>query len=628
MLGRSNFMVALKVSALLAVVAAGLPHLGCASERTVQQSLEQRDSFRTTAAALRATGLDKRMAEEHEYVTMFAPNDAAWEASFTTEEVESLFEEARRDELRELMELHIVPGWHTLSQLATQRQARTLRGEPLAVTHAGGHVRVRDSTVVAADQASSNGVVHVLDRVLVPRAPQPIAEVLLERADTLGKFTAALEQVGLDERLREPGPYTVFVPDDAAVERLEEPSWQELTAPGNRPLLRAVLEQHIVPGQVDEAALEQEPQLTTLAGTTLRAHLTQAETLRLEHASVVVTGVEATNGLVHVLNRVLMPEALPEPETRTYEQMSVMQALGEIDEVRRFARAVELAELEEELEAQETTVLAVDDNVIDRLPEGNLLREVTEEGATGRVRGQRLEQLREALSVYLVPGTQSTAQMRAAQAVPTRHGAVLTALADGRQTRIDDVLVTRANIVCEVGMLHVLDDALEPFVSPPGTPTTNEVLRDAGVFEVLLALFEAAGMEEALSAEGPLTLLAPPDDAFAPYIGEEELEAEHIQAWVEGLERDEIRAWLQRHMLAGWVRANWLRDGQEAVAQSGERLLVDRSEPGTLRLVVRDAEAVIEESDVVGNGLVHILDSPLLPPAPEPLDDETANEFE
>ncbi|MGO4221098.1 fasciclin domain-containing protein [Lysobacter sp. TAF61] len=123
--------------------------------------------FKTLAAALEAAGLVDTLKGAGPF-TVFAPTDAAF-AALPKGTVESLLKPENHDKLVAILTYHVVPGRVTASQVAGMDAATTVQGGELAIRASGGAVTVNGARVLSADVAASNGVIHVIDKVLIPQ---------------------------------------------------------------------------------------------------------------------------------------------------------------------------------------------------------------------------------------------------------------------------------------------------------------------------------------------------------------------------------------------------------------------------------------------------------------------------
>jgi uncharacterized surface protein with fasciclin (FAS1) repeats len=118
-------------------------------------------------------------------------------------------------------------------------------------------------------------------------------------------LTAALKAAGLDTTLASGGPYTVFAPTDEAFAALPKGAVEELLKPENREILVRILSYHVVPGENTSSTLKS-GETTTLEGAPIQVNVT-ADGLMVNDAKVVKADIKASNGVIHVINRVILP---------------------------------------------------------------------------------------------------------------------------------------------------------------------------------------------------------------------------------------------------------------------------------------------------------------------------------
>jgi uncharacterized surface protein with fasciclin (FAS1) repeats len=123
-------------------------------------------SFNTLAAALKAAGLVDTLKADGPF-TVFAPTDGAF-AKLPAGTVENLLKPENREKLRSILTYHVVPGKVMASEVVKIDSARTVNGKSLKINTKGGKVRVDDAMVTKTDIEASNGVIHVIDSVVLP----------------------------------------------------------------------------------------------------------------------------------------------------------------------------------------------------------------------------------------------------------------------------------------------------------------------------------------------------------------------------------------------------------------------------------------------------------------------------
>jgi transforming growth factor-beta-induced protein len=196
--------------------------------------------FNTLVTAAKAAGLVETLKSEGP-LTVFAPTDDAF-AKLPAGTVEKLL--AHPDQLAAILKYHVVAGKVKAADVVKLSSAKTVLGQTLAIDTADG-VRVGKANVVKTDIETSNGVIHVIDTVLIPRND------IIETARGAGSFKtllAALDAAGLTGALQSDGPFTVFAPTDEAFAKLPEGTVEALLK--DIPKLKSILTYHVVSGKV------------------------------------------------------------------------------------------------------------------------------------------------------------------------------------------------------------------------------------------------------------------------------------------------------------------------------------------------------------------------------------------
>jgi uncharacterized surface protein with fasciclin (FAS1) repeats len=165
--GEEEMKQAPRVTALAAaaLVVTGLAHAG-SQPATVVEVAVSAGSFQTLVKALQAAGLAETLQGEGPF-TVFAPTDEAF-ARLPAGTLESLLEPANREKLTAILTYHVVPGRVTAAQASALDGASTVQGARLPIATSDGGLTVGGARVVTADVEAGNGVVHVIDAVLLP----------------------------------------------------------------------------------------------------------------------------------------------------------------------------------------------------------------------------------------------------------------------------------------------------------------------------------------------------------------------------------------------------------------------------------------------------------------------------
>lgn len=297
-------------------------------------------SFNTLVTAVQAAGLVDTLKGEGPF-TVFAPTDEAF-AKLPAEVLEAALADPE-GLLTQVLLYHVVPGKVMSTDLSDGLEAATAQGEPVTFTIGDGVAMVNDANIVAADVAASNGVIHVIDTVILPPSivaaaaeaaatpaateeavaeaaatPEPTEEVAAEAAvadivDTAvaaGSFNtlvAAVQAAGLVDALKGEGPFTVFAPTDEAFAKLPQETIDALLADPTGDLTQILL-YHVVPGKVMAADLSDGLEAATLQGGSVSFKLSDGGAM-VNDANIVATDIETANGVIHVIDSVILPPA-------------------------------------------------------------------------------------------------------------------------------------------------------------------------------------------------------------------------------------------------------------------------------------------------------------------------------
>lgn len=293
------------------------------------------DNFDTLHAAIVAAGLADTLASADNTFTVFAPTDAAFAALEAANP--GILDTVLADPqglLTTILTYHVVPGEFQSGAVLAAESLTTVQGEDLEISLRDGVPYVDDSQITAVDILAKNGVIHVIDTVLLPEAitnpapaatPEPapettgpeaiveeeaaaveegrlqsIAEIATE-AGNFNQLLAALSATGLAETFAMPGNYTVFAPTDAAFEALGDISLTEDE-------LRAILLYHVVNDSLTRDQIATSTLIPTLSdGRPLFVNTDGSQIVDISGAKVLVYNIPASNGIIHVIDSVMIP---------------------------------------------------------------------------------------------------------------------------------------------------------------------------------------------------------------------------------------------------------------------------------------------------------------------------------
>lgn len=267
--------------------------------------------FTTLVAAVQAAELVDTLKGEGPF-TVFAPTDDAF-AALPAGTLDELLKPENKQQLTDILLYHVVPGKVTAADVTTLTSAATALGKDVAVKVDMGNVYINDAKVIITDIETSNGIIHVIDAVILPPADETSMEeknTIVDIAITDGRFTtlvAALQAAELAETVSGEGPFTVFAPTDDAFAALPAGTVESLLLAENKQQLTDILLYHVVPGKVMAADVVNLTSATTVLGKDLTIKVQDGKVYLNDTVQVIITDIEASNGVIHVIDAVLLP---------------------------------------------------------------------------------------------------------------------------------------------------------------------------------------------------------------------------------------------------------------------------------------------------------------------------------
>ncbi|MEN0061102.1 MAG: fasciclin domain-containing protein [Myxococcota bacterium] len=476
--------------------------------------------------------------------TVFAPTDAAFQSIKAPTDPAAL---------AEILFYHALTS--EVDSTAIPDIADSAAGFTLFFDTTAG-VQVNQANVVIADVRTTNGIVHVIDDVLLP--PDIATAAGFAGLNELVNAALAADPIVL-KTLAGPGPFTVFAPTDAA--------FQSITAPTDPAALAEILFYHALTSEVDSTAI---PALAdSAAGFTLFFDTTAG--VQVNQASVVIADVRTTNGIVHVIDDVLLPP-------------DIVEAAG-------FAGLNELAAAVGAADASVVAALQGPGPLTVFAPTDTAFQAITAPTDPG--------ELADILFYHAYPGSFDAASIpaKADSAFANDFGIPVSALFDtSNGVDINNASVVVADVRTTNGIVHVIDEVLLP-------PSILDLAGIAGLNSLAGALMAAPGdLDVLLSGSGPFTVFAPTDDAFsgAPAVTGQDL-TDVLLFHVVDLD------------IATPVLAADLVDGEVDTALT-ETNAIDTITVDTVAGTVEGANLVL--TDVNGtNGTVHVIDAVMIPPS-------------
>jgi uncharacterized surface protein with fasciclin (FAS1) repeats len=505
--------------------------------------------------------------------TVFAPTDQAFADAGI--DLGALDTPEGKAALTDILLYHVIAGAVPASAVTDCLTATAVNGDPLAFT-VSDSVMVNGATVTLADVNSSNGIIHVIDKVLTPtETPNDIPRTA-QCTGVHDSLVAGIIQAELLPTLQGDGPFTVFAPTDQAF--LDAGIvLADLDTPEGKATLTEILLYHVLNGEVPASAVTDCMSAETVNGNPLS--FTVGDSVMVNGATVTATDVATSNGVIHVIDKVLTPTATPNNIPRTAQCTGIHDSL---------VAAVIQAELLETLQGdgpftlfaptdQAFTDAGIDLDALDT-PEGKAA-------------------LTDILLYHVVPSNVPASAVTECMTANAVNGQPLS-FTVGDNVMVNGATVTMADVNTSNGVIHVIDKVLTPTDTPNNIPRTAQC---TGIHDSLVAAVIQAELLETLQGEGPFTLFAPTDQAF--------IDAGIDLAALDTMEgKAALTDILLYHVVAGEVPSSAVTECMTANAVNGQPLSF------TVGDNVMVNRATVTLADVnTSNGVIHVIDKVLTP---------------
>ena len=566
-------------------------------------------TFSILEKAIREAGLVDALRSDGPF-TVFAPTDAAFAALLAELNISAEQLLANKALLTDVLTYHVLPQKLSARNIADGATPATLQGQAITFDvqrRAGPDVRITDAqgrhaNVIFTNLFARNGVVHVVDKVILPQSKN-----VVQIAQGISDFSILVDAVvaaGLVDTLSGAGPFTVFAPTNAAFAALlDELKVTKEALLANKPLLTAVLTYHVLPGRVLASDIKEGAQATTVQGETFTlslmggANITDA---RGRKANIVATNVQASNGVIHVIDKVILPKA-DAPPPLPPAKPNIVQVAQSLPEFSILVEAVVAAGLADTLSgAGPFTVFAPNNAAF-----AALLAElkVTKEQLLSN-KGL----LTAVLTYHVLPRKVLAADIKEGAQAITVQGQLFTLGLMGGAS-ITDARGRKANIVAtdvaaSNGVIHVIDKVILP-----QTKNIVEIAQSLPDFSILVEAVLAAELQGTLSGTGPFTVFAPTNAAFAALLHELGVTKAQLLA-----DKALLTTVLTYHVLAAKVLAKDVTDGLKATTVQGQQFTLNKAGSMLHILDARHRGANVVATDVqASNGVIHVIDRVLLP---------------
>jgi len=540
---------------------------------TVVDIVVASDEHTTLETAVVASELGNILTDPLAEFTVFAPTDAAFNA-LPAGVLDNLLLDPT-GALADVLLYHTIDATVESGDLSNGQIAMTVNGDNVIVTLSNGNVFINQTQVTTADIPTDNGVVHVIDAVLVPG--NTVVDAALS-VDTLSTLVTAVVAAEVAPVLTDPfAEFTIFAPTDAAFANLPAGVLDDLLADPTGDLAN-VLTYHALDSEVFAADLSNGQIATAVFDDDIIVTINSDGDVFINQAQVEVTDVQTDNGVVHIIDAVLVPGetvvdiALDSPVHTTLVSAVVQSGLVPLL-VDPFLNL---------------TVFAPTNDAFDALPAGVLDGILADEALLVGV-----------LAYHAIPVEVPSADITNGLAINTLAGnTLITTLTGAGDLFIDQALVTGGDLDADNGVVHVIDDVLVPVT------TVVDVAIGSGVHQNLVNGVVFSELAPVLTEPfAEYTLFAPTDDAFnsLPTGVVDDLFADPTGALADVL---------VYHTLDAQVLSGDLTNGQIATTINTDDVIVTLTSNSEVFI----NQAQVSTPDIeVGNGVVHVIDDVLVP---------------
>lgn len=408
------------------------------SSQSVFDIIESSDNHNTLEAAIVAAELNETLSADGTF-TVFAPTDAAFNL-VPTDVLELLLADPG-GELTQILLGHVVGSVALSSDLSDGMMITTLQGSEVTVGINDGVVMIGNATVTFADILADNGVVHVINAIIMPEADLVTVYDIIESSIDHNILESVIVAAGLNETLSAEGTFTVFAPTDDAFSLVPAGVLDILLADPSGQLTEILLG-HVVGSVALSTDLSDGMMITTLQGSDVEVGINDG-VVTIGNATVIVADIQTDNGVVHVIDAIIMPEN---------NTMSVFDIIESSDVHNTLETAILAAGLSETLSSEGTfTVFAPTDDAFSLIP-ADVLQSLLADPAGA---------LTQVLLGHVVGTVALSSDLSDGMMITTLQGSqVEVGINDGVVT-IGNATVIVADLVADNGVVHVIDAVLQ-----------------------------------------------------------------------------------------------------------------------------------------------------------------------
>ncbi|XP_031428434.1 periostin [Clupea harengus] len=492
--------------------------------------------------------------------TMFAPSNDAWEL------LDASVKATLESSLNDALHYHMINKRLLTKDLKNDLTVKSMhKSHGLRINHySNGVVTVNCARIIHGNQVATNGVVHVIDRVI--RVVEDTIHNVLDNDEDLSSLRTVAEVSGLMDTLKGPGQFTLFAPTNAAFDKIEGDVMERLMS--DKTILQALLQYHLLSSVQCSEAIMSGSVYETMEGSTIEIGC-DGESLTVNGIKMVMKkDIVTTNGVIHLIDQVLIPNSA-KVVMELVSESTFKDMVSELGLAAAMQPETEYTLLAPLNGAFTEEVMSMDQRLLKIILENHILKmKVT---LSELYNGQELE---------------------------TVSGKLLRVFIYRTAVCIENACMVRGSKEGSNGALHLMRSLIKPPES-----TMFDILVADGRFKIFLSLMDTAGLIELLKQTGAFTLFAPTDDAFGT-LSEEDIALLKVDA-------NALRTILLYHFSTGV----FINGGLEG----GVTNLLKTIQGNNLQLLSVNSSIHVNSIDVpdndimASNGVVHVVKTLLYP---------------
>ncbi|XP_032411158.1 transforming growth factor-beta-induced protein ig-h3 [Xiphophorus hellerii] len=499
--------------------------------------------------------------------TFFAPSNEAW-AALPAEILDALVSNVNI-ELLNALHYHMVNRRLTTEELKHGSSFSSMYQDSHVHIHhySNGIVTVNCARLIKPDQHATNGIVHVIDRVIT--AVSSDMQSIIDVDDDLETLRAAFAAAGLSTLLESPGQYTIFAPTNDAFTKIPRETLNRIL--GDPVALKDLLNYHMLKQLQCAESIVSGTSVETLQGTALEVGCDGDQMTLNGNAVVTKKDQLGTNGVIHYISQLLIPDS-----------------------------AKTLLELAEDSSVSTATRLFVDAGLSSHLRGSEALTMLAPLNDAFKGSVTMTPDLRALMKNHLLKQQLSSKALYDGQQLQTLGGLTLRVFVYRNNLCIENACIAAHDRTGRFATMFTLDKVLAP---PTGT--LMDVLKADERFSQLVGAIQTAGMTELLNQQGALTFFAPTDEAFRA------LPPAELSRLLGNT--DQLTAVLRLHLGEGLLVSGGISSHTRLAPLQGDKL-----ELGVRNFTVYVNKVPVVDADLMAtNGVVHAVNAIIRPLAPK-----------